>query len=45
MLVAELDCTGATQVRTLAREAYQRWLDDEYLISDLWLKQPVGALA
>ena len=28
MLVAELDCTGATQVRTLAREAYQRWLDD-----------------
>ncbi|MCF8003014.1 MAG: AAA family ATPase [Chromatiaceae bacterium] len=45
MLVAELDRTGATQVRTLEREAYQRWLDDEYLISDLWLKEPVGTLA
>lgn len=33
---------GATQLRTLPRERYQQWLDEEYLVSDLWLKEPVG---
>lgn len=33
---------GATQLRTLPRDRYQQWLDEEYLVSDLWLKEPVG---
>jgi predicted ATPase len=34
---------GATSLRTLPRERYQEWLDNEYSVSDLWLKTPVGA--
>jgi predicted ATPase len=33
---------GATMLRTLPKERYQQWLDDEYLLSDIWLKTPVG---
>jgi predicted ATPase len=35
---------GETVLRNLPREQYQEWLDDEYLISDIWLKQVVGGL-
>ncbi|WP_295438094.1 AAA family ATPase [uncultured Thiodictyon sp.] len=35
---------GATSLRTLPRERYQEWLDDEYSVSELWLKTPVGAV-
>jgi predicted ATPase len=35
---------GATSLRTLPRDRYQEWLDDEYSVSDLWLKNPVGAV-
>ncbi|MEA9393406.1 AAA family ATPase [Acerihabitans sp. TG2] len=33
---------GATTLHNLPREQYQQWLDDEYLLSDIWLKTPVG---
>lgn len=33
---------GATTLHNLPREQYQQWLDDEYMISDIWLKTPVG---
>ncbi len=33
---------GATMLRNLPHEKYQQWLDDEYLLSDIWLKSPVG---
>lgn len=36
---------GATQLRTLPRQRYQQWLDHEYLISDIWLNEPVAANA
>lgn len=36
---------GETVLRNLPREQYQRWLDDEYQLSDIWLKQPVGGMA
>ena len=36
---------GATLLRNLSPAQYQHWLDDEYRISDLWLKQAVGGLA
>ena len=29
---------GETVLRNLPREQYQRWLDDEYQLSDIWLK-------
>ncbi|MBM5816511.1 MAG: hypothetical protein FJ083_07970 [Cyanobacteria bacterium K_Offshore_surface_m2_239] len=35
---------GATVLRNLPREQYQEWLDDAYLLSDIWLKQAVGGL-
>lgn len=33
---------GATTLRTLPRNQYQQWLDDDYLLSDIWLKDVVG---
>jgi predicted ATPase len=33
---------GATSLHNMPREQYQEWLDDEYLLSDLWLKDTVG---
>ncbi|KQN63582.1 AAA family ATPase [Erwinia sp. Leaf53] len=33
---------GATELRNLPAEKYQQWLDDEYLLSEIWLKSPVG---
>ncbi|TWI73068.1 putative ATPase [Desulfobotulus alkaliphilus] len=33
---------GETSLRNLPREQYQKWLDDEYQISDIWLKTPAG---
>lgn len=33
---------GETLLRNLPREHYQQWLDDDYLLSDIWLKSPVG---
>jgi hypothetical protein len=33
---------GATTLKNLPREQYQAWLDDEYLLSDIWLKDVVG---
>lgn len=35
---------GETVLRSLPRERYQEWLDDEYQLSDIWLKQAVGGL-
>lgn len=42
IIVAEL-VNNATRLRSLSTPAYQAWLADDYLPSDLWLKQPVGA--
>lgn len=41
IIVATLE-EGATVLRKLPRDKYQTWLDDDYLISDIWLKTPVG---
>lgn len=35
---------GETVLRNLPRENYQEWLDDEYQLSGIWLKQAVGGL-
>lgn len=35
---------GETVLRNLPPEQYQEWLDDEYQISDIWLKQAVGGM-
>ncbi|BDB69046.1 chromosome segregation protein SMC [Comamonas thiooxydans] len=35
---------GETLLRNLPREQYQNWLDDEYQLSDIWLKQVVGGM-
>lgn len=42
IIVADIK-DGATSLRNMAREKYQEWLDDDYLLSDLWLKNVVGA--
>lgn len=36
---------GETSLRNLTNEQYQEWLDDDYLLSDIWLKNPVGSEA
>ena len=41
IIVAESK-NGETSLHNLPREKYQQWLDDDYLISDIWLKTPVG---
>ena len=41
VIVADLQ-EGATRFRLLDRKRYQQWLDDDYSLSDLWLKDPVG---
>ncbi|MCW5222911.1 AAA family ATPase [Verminephrobacter aporrectodeae] len=33
---------GATQLRTLPHEHYQRWLDEEYFVSDVGLSEPAA---
>ncbi|MGI9212834.1 MAG: AAA family ATPase [Methylococcaceae bacterium] len=35
---------GATVLCNLPREQYQEWLDDDYQLSDIWLKQAVGRM-
>lgn len=35
---------GETVLRSLPREKYQEWLDDEYQLSDIWLKEAVGGV-
>lgn len=35
---------GETILKNLPREQYQEWLDDEYQLSEIWLKQVVGGL-
>lgn len=35
---------GETLLRNLPRDQYQEWLDDEYQLSDIWLKQAVGGM-
>lgn len=35
---------GETVLRNLPREKYQEWLDDEYQLSGIWLKQVVGGI-
>jgi predicted ATPase len=44
IIVADLK-DGATSLRNLPKEQYQEWLDDDYLVSDLWLKNVVGSVA
>ncbi|MTW21479.1 AAA family ATPase [Allochromatium palmeri] len=36
---------GETLLRNLPREHYQRWLDEEYALSDIWLQQATGGVA
>jgi len=36
---------GETVLRNLPREHYQRWLDEEYQLSDIWLEQATGGVA
>lgn len=43
IIVADLK-EGATTLRNLPRAQYQEWLDDDYLVSDIWLKFPVGTV-
>ena len=33
---------GETTLQNLPAEQYQQWLEDDYLLSDIWLKTPVG---
>jgi predicted ATPase len=33
---------GETTLHNLPKEKYQAWLDDEYLLSEIWLTTPVG---
>ena len=33
---------GTTSLHDMPRAQYQEWLDDDYLLSDLWLKNVVG---
>lgn len=35
---------GETSLRNLPREQYQSWLDDDYLLSEIWLTNPVGGM-
>ena len=37
IIVAELK-DGATELKTFGKKKYQKWLDDEYQVSDLWLQ-------
>ena len=41
IIVAEAK-DGTTTLRNLPKSQYQQWLDDDYLLSDIWLKTPVG---
>lgn len=43
IIVADLK-DGATSLRNLPRDQYQEWLDDDYLVSEIWLKSPVGSM-
>jgi predicted ATPase len=36
---------GETLLRNLPRAHYQRWLDEEYQLSDIWLQQATGGVA
>ena len=36
---------GETILRNLPRAHYQRWLDEEYQLSDIWLQQATGEVA
>lgn len=44
IIIAEAQA-GATSLRNLPREQYQQWLDDDYLLSEVWLKTPIGVSA
>jgi len=41
IIVAE-SAKGATTLRNLPNDEYREWLKDGYLLSDIWLKSPVG---
>lgn len=41
IIVAESQ-RGETLLRNMPREKYQEWLDDDYMLSDIWLKDSVG---
>ncbi len=41
IIVADLK-DGATSLKTMSRTEYQQWLDDDYRVSDLWLKEVIG---
>ena len=42
IIIAQLT-EGATQLKTFDKAAYQQWLDDDYQLSDLWLKNIIGS--
>jgi hypothetical protein len=36
---------GETVLRNLPRAHYQRWLDEQYQLSDIWLQQAASGVA
>ena len=40
-----LPLVRVAHLRNLPREHYQRWLDEEYQLSDIWLQQAAGGVA
>ncbi|MEI7188730.1 AAA family ATPase [Dickeya dianthicola] len=40
IIIAE-SSDGAAQLRNLSSEEYKKWLDDDYLPSNIWLKTPI----
>ncbi len=43
IIVAE-SCGGAAELRRLERQEYERWLAEDYLLSDWWMTRSVGGL-
>lgn len=35
---------GAAQFERVPKKVYQRWLDEDYTLSDMWLSRPVGGV-
>ena len=44
IIIASAD-NGETSLRLLPRAQYQEWLDNEYLLSDIWLAQVMEGVA
>jgi predicted ATPase len=44
-IIAASASDGETILRNLPRAHYQRWLDEDYQLSDIWLQQATGGVA